>query len=177
MVPCTQTSGLLCLMFYREATGPCRVCFDLWQNCSCSIELHTDISLSERARLVHPWPLRGPTRESPSFISCRTFPAVLCFLRFAGHFRLFFSFFSFRFVCVHVLGARHRGRARHRRGCQRVQVGIEEGLKGARSPFSCLGIACDSRYEGSMKRLGLASICIIIQLNMYELQGSFGIAR
>ena len=35
----------------------------------------------------------------------------------------FFSFFLFRFVCVRVLRARHRGRARHRRGCQRVLAG------------------------------------------------------
>ena len=44
---------------------------------------------------------------------------------FSCHFRLcFFSFFFFRFVCmracVRVLGARHRGRVRRCRGCQRV---------------------------------------------------------
>ena len=32
-------------------------------------------------------------------------------------------FFSFRFVCVGVLRIRHRGRARHRRGCQRLLAG------------------------------------------------------
>ena len=87
------------------------------------IELLTDISLSERARLVHPWPLRAPTWESLPFVTCRNFPAVLCFLHFAWHFQSLFPFFLIRFVCVRELRARHRGRARHRRGCQRVEAG------------------------------------------------------
>ena len=87
------------------------------------VELFTGMSLSERARLVHPWPLRASTWRSPPFFTCRTFPADLCFLNFSRHFRLFFPYFFFRFVCVRVLGARHRGRARRRRGCQRVLAG------------------------------------------------------
>ena len=50
------------------------------------IEILIDISLSERARLVHPWPLRAPTSKPPPFITCLTFPAVLCTL---GPFFLF----------------------------------------------------------------------------------------
>ena len=44
-------------------------------------------------------------------------------LKFLLHSQFFFIFFYFRFVCVRVLGARHRGRARRRRGCQRVLAG------------------------------------------------------
>ena len=47
---------------------------------STSIELLADISLSEGARLVHPWPLRAPTSTTPPPITRRTFPAVLRFL-------------------------------------------------------------------------------------------------
>ena len=36
---------------------------------------------------------------------------------------LIFPFCLFRFVCVRVFEARHRGRARRRRGCQRVLSG------------------------------------------------------
>ena len=71
---------------------------------TCAFSIHadieqlTDISLAERARLVHPWALRAPTWKSPPFITCRTFPAVLYFLHFSWHFRFFFPFFlcSFR---------------------------------------------------------------------------------
>ena len=93
------------------------------------IELLTNISLSERTRLVHPWPLRAPTWKHPPFITCRTFPAVLRFLRSLGVFS-YYSFFllSFRF-CVGVLRVRHRGRARHRRGCQLVLAGRGGGCK------------------------------------------------
>ena len=41
---------------------------------------------------------------------------------------------AFRLVCVRVPGARHRGRARNRRGCQRVLAGRGE-LDEARSVF------------------------------------------
>ena len=75
--------------------------------------------------MVHPWPLRAPTWKSPPFITCLTFPAVLCFLHFSWHSRFFFPVFFFRFVCVRVLRARHRGQARRRRGCQRVLTGRE----------------------------------------------------
>ena len=50
---------------------------------SPDIEPLTDISFSERARLVHPWPLRAPPWEPPPFITWRTFPAVLCSLFFS----------------------------------------------------------------------------------------------
>ena len=42
--------------------------------------------------MVHPWPLRAPTSKPPPFTTCRTFPAVYCFL---GPF-FFFSLLSFR---------------------------------------------------------------------------------
>ena len=91
--------------------------------CIHSVELLTNIPLYERARLVHPWPLRAPIGESLPFITSRTFPAVFCFSIPLGRFQPFFPFFFFRFVCVRVLGARHRGRARRRRGCQRALAG------------------------------------------------------
>ena len=59
------------------------------------IELLMDISLSERVPLVHPWPLRAPTWESPPFITCRTFPAFICFSHLSWHFQCFFLFSSF----------------------------------------------------------------------------------
>ena len=55
----------------------------------------TAIFSSERARLVHPWPLSelplGHTASSSiiNINSCRTFPAVLCFLLFFLHFQFF----------------------------------------------------------------------------------------
>ena len=64
--------------------------------------------------------LELPTSKPPPFITCRTFPAVLRVLVFI--FALSVMFF-FRFVCVRVLRARHRGRAQRRRGCQRVLPG------------------------------------------------------
>ena len=81
------------------------------------IELLTDISLSMRARLVHPWPLRAPTWEPPLFIILAgPFQRVLVLFGTLGHFSFSIPFLLFRFVCVRVLRARHRGRARHRRG-------------------------------------------------------------
>ena len=66
------------------------------------------------------------TWESLHFITCRTFPADLCVLHFSWRSRFFFPFFLiFRFVCVRVLVALHCGRARRRRGYQRVLVGRE----------------------------------------------------
>ena len=56
-----------------------------------------DISLSERARLAHPWPVRAPTSKPPHFITWRTFPAGLCCLDLSWHSRPFLIFF-FRFV-------------------------------------------------------------------------------
>ena len=53
------------------------------------------------------------------------FSAILCFLHFSWHFQSFFPFFFVRFVCVRVLRIRQCGRARHRRGCQRVVAGRE----------------------------------------------------
>ena len=98
--------------------------------------------------MVHPWPFRVPIwKSSPSF-TCRTFPAVVCLLLFIGTFGSFFlfPFLLFRFLCVRVLGARHQGRARRRRECQRVLAG-KGGVKGARSALSCLGVAWASRHE------------------------------
>ena len=88
---------------------------------SSMIQLFTDISLSERARLVHPWPLRAPIWTSPPLGTYRAFPAVLS--RFFLARSVIFSLFLFRFGCVRVLQARQHGRARHRRGCQRVVGG------------------------------------------------------
>ena len=48
-------------------------------------------------------------------------------------------------------------------GCWRV----EGGVKGVRSPFWCLGVACASKHEGCMNGLCLAPICVI-RLSMYE---------
>ena len=70
----------------------------------------------------------------------------------------FWPFFFFRFVCVRVLGARHRGRARRRRGCQWMLAG-RGGL--ARSAVAVLvarrRVCLETR--GSMKRLCLVFIC------------------
>ena len=121
-----------------------------------TIELLTDISLSERARLVHPWPLRAPTWKSPPFFTRRTFPAALCFLHFSGHFWVFFSFFLVLFrvrACTQSTAPRASAGVS---GCWRV----EGGLKGVRSPLSCLGVACTSRHEGSVNGLCLASVCL-----------------
>ena len=106
------------------------------------IELLTDIPLSERARLVHPWPLRDPTWESPPFITCRTFPAVLCFLNFSGHFQSLFPLFFFCFVCVRVLGAQHRGRARRLRGCERMLASRGGIARSAAAVFVVRRFAC-----------------------------------
>ena len=135
-----------------------------------------DISLSECARLVHPWPLKAPTSKPPHFISsCGTFPAALCFLHLSWHSRSFLPSFLFRFVCVRVLRVRHRGQSRRRRGCQRVLSG-RAGVARSAVAASCLGVACASRHDGCMNRLCLAPICDFGS-SMYELQGSFGIAR
>ena len=114
----------------------CTMCFFTYDAYYvCYIELLTSVSLSERARLVHPWPLGAPTSKPPPFITCRTFPAGLCFLPFSWHSRCFLPFFFFRFVCVRVLRVRHGGRARRRRGCQRVLAGREEVARSAVAAF------------------------------------------
>ena len=67
------------------------------------LEVLPYISLSERARLTHPWPLRASTWTTPLSIPYRTFPAVLCFLQFS-RFRLFSFFFFTSFAscaCVY----------------------------------------------------------------------------
>ena len=122
-----------------------------------TIELLTDISLSERARLVHPWPLRSPSWKSPPFITCRTFPVVLCFLHFSWHFRFFFPFF-FRFVCGRVLGARHGGRARHRRGCQRVTAdrgGVKRSAVAVFVPRRLVSLETRGKHEWALSGLHL----------------------
>ena len=102
------------------------------------VEVLTDISLSERARLVvHPWPLRAPTWTTSPSIACRAFPAVGCLLSSPFFLALSVRFsLVFRFVCVRVLEARHRGRARRRRRCQRVLAGRGRGV--ARSAVAVL---------------------------------------
>ena len=103
----------------------------------------------------------GSTRSQSSHLDTASF-----FVRLPGE-SLFYRFFSICFVCVRVSRARHRGRSRRRRGCQRVLAG-RGGLEGARSPFSSwLGVACASRDEGSMNGLCLASCCGV-EYNMYE---------
>ena len=72
------------------------------------LKLRADISLSERARLVHPWPLIAPT----SRIASLYYLADLSSSSLVSPFLLALSFFSlvlFRLVCVRVLGAQHRG--------------------------------------------------------------------
>ena len=76
--------------------------------------------------MVHPWPLRAPTWESSPFLLLAglsggsLFSPFICFSRY---FQSISPSFFFRSVCVRVLRIRHRGRARHRRGCQRVLAG------------------------------------------------------
>ena len=108
------------------------------------------------ARLVHPWPLRAPTWESPPVITFRTFPAVLCFIRLSWHFQSFFS----SFVSCACVSSEHGtagklGAVAGVSGC----LLVEGGLQGPRSPFSCLGIVCASGHEGGKNGLCMASIC------------------
>ena len=70
----------------------------------------------------------------------------------------FSPFFFFRFVSVRVVRARHRGRARHRRGCHRVVAG-RGGVARSAVAVSWIGVKCASRHEGSMNGLCLASWC------------------
>ena len=58
----------------------------------------------ERARLVHAWHLRAPTRTPPPSITCRREPFIVR-------------------ACVRVPRARHRGQAQRHRGCQRALTG------------------------------------------------------
>ena len=62
-----------------------------------------------------------PFRYLPDLSSSSLFSPILLAL-------FFFPFFLFRFVCVRVLGARNRGRARRRRGCQRV-LAVKGGIE------------------------------------------------
>ena len=87
------------------------------------------------------------------------FQRFFCFLHFSWHFQYFFSFFSSLVSCACVYSehgaAGEPGAVAGVSRCRRV----EEGLHGARLPFSCLGVACASRHEGNMNGLCLASIC------------------
>ena len=120
------------------------------------VELLRDISLSERARLVHPWPLRVPTSKSPPFFlpdhSCGSLfsPSLLAL---SVLFFLFSYFASCACVYSEYCTAGEPGAVAGVSGCWRV----EGGLQGARLPFWWLGVACASRHEGSMYGLCLAS--------------------
>ena len=106
----------------------CNVCTRCNQR--TAIELHTYISISELAPLVHPWPLRAPTWESPYFITCRTLPMFQRFFVFSislGTFGCFSPFASFvPCACVYSeLGtAGEPGAVAGVSGCWRVEGGV-----------------------------------------------------
>ena len=127
--------------------------------CWSKVDLLLDISLSERARLVHPWSLRAPTWKSPPFITCRTFPVVLCSLLYLGTSVRFFLFSSFvSCACVRVFESWHRGRARRRRGCQRVLAGRGGFARSAVAVFVaryCLWLETRGVHESCLADLHL----------------------
>ena len=98
----------------------------------------SELPLGNRLRLLHAGPFQ---RFFVLSISLALSVILLFFLR------------SFR--VVRVLGARHRGRARRRCGCQRVEGGSKE--RGHR--LRAKGVACASRHEGSVNGICLTSIC------------------
>ena len=88
-------------------------------------------------------------------------------LKIILHFQLFFPFFFFRFVCVRVLGARHRGRAMRRRGCQRMLAGKGGFARSAVVVFVAWRRVCletRRKHEWAPSGLHLKN-----RLNMYEL--------
>ena len=97
--------------------------------------------------------LAGPFQRFSVFSIC---PGTFCF---------FFFLFPFFFSRACVLWARHHGRDRRRRGCQRGRSG-KAGIETSAVAVLCLGVVCASRHEGSMKWLCLASMCMI-PLSMY----------
>ena len=123
------------------------------------IELLALISLSERAGLVHPWPLRAPIIRNrlPSLLAGPFLRVFVFSISFGtlGPFFLFSSFVSCACVYSEYGTAGEPGAVAGVSGCWRV----EGGLQGARSPLSYLGVACASRHEGCMNGLCLASIC------------------
>ena len=125
------------------------------------IELLTDIPLSDNARLVPPWPLRAPTWESPSFITCRTFQRFVI-LSISPGTSSPFSFFFFRFVCVLVLGARHRWRGRRRHGYQRVLVGSGRVARSTIVVFMARQCVC---LETRGDRFGLVQVLTFDRTN------------
>ena len=86
-------------------------------------ELLMDISLSEGARLVHPWPLRAPKSKPPPFITWPTFPAGPCLLHLSWHSRSFRPFL-FRFVYSEHGTAGEPGAVAGVSGCWRVEGGV-----------------------------------------------------
>ena len=124
-----------------------------------TIEPLTWISLSARARLVHPWSLRAPTSKPPPFIHLPdlSWGSLFSFFLLALSVRSFFFLLSFR---VHVCTPGTAPRASP--ASSRVSAGAggyRGGLQGPRSPLWRLGVACALRHEGCMNKLCLASIC------------------
>ena len=81
------------------------------------------------------------------------FQRLFCFLHLSSHFRSFFSFFSSLVSCAcvyseHGIVVGEPGAVAGVSGCWQV----EKRLQAARSPLSCLGVACASRHEGMHER-------------------------
>ena len=122
--------------------------------------------------MVHPWPLRASTWTTPPSITLRTFPAFLCFLYFLRTSRyLFLPLFVWFGACVYSMHgtAGEPGAVAGVSGCWRVEGGLDE----ARSPFSCLGVACPTRHEGSMNGLCLASWCGVGYFHVQSKRGVY----
>ena len=131
------------------------------------VELLIDISLS---RNVLGWYIPGLS-ELPL--------GNRLILLLAGRFQRIFVFFislgGFGYVCLFYFASCAWVYSEHCTAGKPVAVAgvsgfwrVEKRLDGARSPFSCLGVACVSKHEGSMSGICLASICII-RLSMYDL--------
>ena len=76
----TPLPRLFCGSFKRLSFSPFFVrflCFILLVLQSVHVELLTDTSLSERAWLVHAWPLRDPIWATPRLITCRVYFQLL----------------------------------------------------------------------------------------------------
>ena len=75
-----------------------------------------------------------------------------------GTFGSFFLFFFVRFVCVRVVGARHRGRARRRRGYQRLLAGRGGVARSAVAVFvarRCVCLETRGKHEWALSSLHL----------------------
>ena len=84
------------------------------------------------------------------------FLRVFVFSIYLGTFGYFFLFSaSCACVCMENCNAGEPGAVTSISGCWRVDGEVQR----ARSPFSCLGLACASRHEGSMNGFCLGSRC------------------